>query len=88
MDRHWLDEPRNVRLLWRIFLVVLAVTVLVEPFVDLHPRFAIERLFGFHAWYGLLACAAMILIAKVFGVVLKRRDTYYDDAAGPANRHE
>ena len=23
-DHHWLDKPRNVRLLWRLFLVVLA----------------------------------------------------------------
>lgn len=88
MDKHWLDEPRNVRLLWRIFLVVLAVTVLLEPFVHLHPHFAIERLFGFHAWYGLLVCAAMILAAKALGFVLKRRDTYYDNAAGPADHHE
>jgi hypothetical protein len=77
-DRHWLDEPRNVRLLWRLFLVVLALTVLVEAFVDLHPHFAIERLFGFHAWYGLLACAAMIVVAKALGVLLKRPDAYYD----------
>ncbi len=77
-DRHWLDEPRNVRLLWRLFLVVLALTVLAEAFVDLHPHFTIERLFGFHAWYGLLACAAMIVIAKALGVLLKRPDTYYD----------
>jgi hypothetical protein len=88
MQRHWLDEPRNVRLLWRIFLVVLASTVLIEPFVRLHPHFAIERLFGFHAWYGLLACAAMVLAAKALGVVLKRSDTYYDEAAGPADDHE
>jgi len=53
-DRHWLDEPCNVRLLWRLFLAVLALTVLVEPLVDLHPHFAVEGLFGFHAWFGLL----------------------------------
>jgi hypothetical protein len=78
-DRHWLDEPRNVRLLWRLFLAVLALTVLVELLVDLHPHFAVEGLFGFHAWFGLLACAAMILVAKALGALLKRPDSYYDD---------
>jgi len=76
---HWLDDPRNVKLLWRLFLVVLAVVVLVEPFVRMHPHFAVEGLFGFHAWFGLLTCVAMILVAKALGALLKRPDTYYDE---------
>ena len=78
-DPHWLDRPGNVRLLWRAFLVVLALTVLVEALVELHPRFAIETLFGFHAWFGLLACAAMIVGAKALGLLLRRPDTFYDE---------
>jgi hypothetical protein len=77
-DRHWLDEPQNVRLLWRLFLVVLALTVLVELLVELHPHFEVEGLFGFHAWFGLLACAAMIFGAKALGMLLKRPESYYD----------
>jgi hypothetical protein len=77
-DRHWLDEPRNVRLLWRLFLAVLALTVGAELLVDLHPKFEVEGLLGFHAWFGLLACAAMIVGAKALGMLLKRPDTYYD----------
>lgn len=76
-EPHWLDEPRNVRLLWRLFLAVLALTVLAELLVDLHPHFAIEGLFGFHAWFGLLACAVMIFVAKALGVLLKRPESYY-----------
>lgn len=78
MKPHWLDDPKNVKLLWRLFLVVLAITVLVEPFAGLHPHFEVEALFGFHAWYGFLACAAMILVAKGLGLLLKRPDTYYE----------
>ena len=74
---HWLDQPRNVKRLWRGFLGVLALTVAVELAVVLHPAFAVEALFGFHAAYGFLACAAMIVVAKVLGLVLKRPDTYY-----------
>ena len=75
--KHWLDEPRNVKLLWRGFLVVLALTVLAEPFVHLHPSFEIESIFGFSAWFGLMACAAMVIGAKALALVLKRPDTYY-----------
>ncbi|CAG1012639.1 hypothetical protein BURK2_04558 [Burkholderiales bacterium] len=75
--RHWLDEPKNVKLLWRLFLIVLAITVLAEPFAALRPHFEVEALFGFHAWYGFAACAAMILVAKGLGLLLKRPDDYY-----------
>ena len=78
MQKHWLDQPRNVKLLWRAFLGVLAATVLAEFLVHLHPHFEVESLFGFHAWYGFLACALMIIVAKVLAFLLKRRDTYYD----------
>lgn len=74
---HWLDHPRNVTLLWRCFLAVLALTVLIEPWAALHPVFGIEAWFGFHAWFGLLSCAAMIGLAKALAVLLKRPDVYY-----------
>jgi len=77
MRPHWLDEPRNQRLLWRGFLAVLAATVLVELAVTLHPHFSVESLFGFHALYGFLACLAMIVVAKALGLLLKRPDDYY-----------
>jgi hypothetical protein len=74
----WLDEMRNVRLLWRGFLAVLALTVLAELVVALHPHFGVDSLFGFHALYGFLACLAMIVVAKALGAVLKRPDDYYE----------
>lgn len=74
---HWLDEPRNIKRLWRGFLALLALTVLAELVVSLHPHFEIESLPGFHAAYGFLACAAMIAAAKAIGILLKRPDTHY-----------
>jgi hypothetical protein len=75
---HWLDHPANVKRLYRGFLVVLALTVLAELLVHLHPHFGIESLFGFNAWFGFIACLAMIVVAKGLALVLKRPDTYYD----------
>jgi hypothetical protein len=76
---HWLDQPRNVKLLWRCFLLVLLLTVLAGFFVPMHPHFSIESIFGFNAWYGFLVCALMIVVAKGLALVLKRPDTYYDN---------
>lgn len=76
---HWLDHPANVKRLYRGFLVVLALTVLAELLVHLHPHFGIDALFGFNAWFGFIACLAMIVVAKGLALVLKRPDTYYAD---------
>ena len=74
---HWLDQPRNIKWLWRGFLVVLALTVLAEVFVPMHPHFEVEAIFGFNAWFGFTVCAAMIVAAKALALLLKRDDTYY-----------
>ncbi len=74
---HWLDHPKNVKKLFRGFLVLLALTVLAEGFVHLHPSFEVEGLFGFYAWFGFIGCVAMIVVAKGLALWLKRPDTYY-----------
>ncbi len=78
-DKHWLVRPTTIRLLWRVFIAILAVTVLGDLVVHGHPVFGVDTTFGFYAWYGLVTCVAMIVLAKVLGVFLKRGDTYYDD---------
>lgn len=78
MTKPWLERPRTIRLLWIVFIVVLALTVLAELFVDRHGDFGIDGTFGFNAWYGLVACVAMIVTAKALGVLLKRPQTYYE----------
>jgi hypothetical protein len=74
---HWLDDPRNVKKLWRVFIVVLALTVIAGFFIDLHPHFEVETWFGFYAGYGFLACLLMIIVAKAIGLLLMRPDSHY-----------
>jgi len=68
-----------IRTLWIIFIAVLALTLVAQPFVEWHPHFAVETLFGFNALYGFLACAALILVAKAIGLLVKRPEDYYDE---------
>lgn len=79
-DRHWLDDPAHLRLPWRGFLVVLALTLAAEFVIHLHPQFEIDSVFGFAAWFGFAACAAMVAVAKGLALWLQRPDTYYDDS--------
>jgi hypothetical protein len=77
-QQHWLDHPRNVQKLWRGFLVILALTVIIGLAIDLHPHFEIEGWPGFYAAYGFVTCLLMIVVAKGLGLLLKRPDNHYD----------
>ncbi|MFQ5955216.1 MAG: hypothetical protein ACE5JZ_09160 [Kiloniellales bacterium] len=74
-QKHWLVRPQTIRMLWIGFAVILVVLVMAGLWVHGHAYFA----FAFNAWYGFAACVAMIVGAKVLGVFIGRRDTYYDD---------
>ena len=76
-DDAWLARPDSIHLLWRIFWVVLALTVAAQAFIKVKGYFGIDGWFGFGAAYGFLSCVAMVLVAKALGMVLKRDDNYY-----------
>lgn len=78
-EKHWLVRAKTVRWLWRGGLVLLALLVMADFYIHTHPRFQIDGTFGFYAWFGLLTCVAMVLCAKVLGIFLKRKDSYYDN---------
>lgn len=75
---YWLDDKRNVdKVYWGVW-AICAVLLLVEPLVHKHGEFAFEALFGFHGWYGLVACVALVLAAKGLRALLKRPEDYYE----------
>lgn len=78
-DIHWLVRPATIRLLWIVFIVILAATVAAGAFVHGHTNFGLDGTFGFYAWFGFGTCFLMVVGAKVLGVFLKRKDTYYDN---------
>ena len=75
---HWLVRPATIRLLWIVFIAILAGLVALDLVVAHHPHFALESMFGFGAWFGFLSCVVLIAFAKALGALLKRPDTYYD----------
>ncbi len=80
MDDHWLVRPRTIRLLWVVFIAILALTVLAEFAIKAKGHFGLDGSFGFSAWFGFGACVVLIVGSKVLGVLFKRPDTYYEDA--------
>ena len=46
---HWLVRPENIRKMWIVSIVVLALTVLAEFVWHPHPHFTLDKIFGFGA---------------------------------------
>jgi preprotein translocase subunit SecG len=71
--------PRTARLLWIILIVVLAATLIAGVFVHSHGPDTISASLGFNAWFGFLACVALVGVSRLLGAILKRGDGYYDN---------
>jgi len=76
-DDAWLARPSTIRLLWRVFAVVLAASVAAQLLFKVKGYFAVDGWFGFGAVFGFLSCLAMVLFAKAMGWILKRDEDYY-----------
>ncbi|KAA6187686.1 hypothetical protein F2Q65_00100 [Thiohalocapsa marina] len=82
--RHWLYRKENLPKLWALQILILALALAPEFFIQHHAHvagsdFRLDTGFGFFAWYGFVTCALMVVGAKLLGIFLKREDTYYDD---------
>lgn len=76
---NWFDHPQNLRKLRIGFYVVLVLLVLPDFFLHKHTYFsAVEAWPGFFALFGFISCVVIILVSKLLGYLLKRKEDYYD----------
>ena len=81
----WFDKPKNRKLLWFLMYAVCGLSVVLDVVLYFmhkkHPHFEpYDKLPGFYAVLGFLACAVSILASKFLGFGLKKPVTYYDDS--------
>ena len=74
---HWLVRESTIRNLWILLIAVFVLSNAAETVWHPHPHFSLDAIFGFGAWFGFAACAAMIVGAKALALLLKRPDNYY-----------
>jgi hypothetical protein len=75
---HLWDKPENVNRLLRVFYLLCVILVVLDLFVHRHVAHPWERFFGFHAFYGFVACWTLVVVAKGMRKVLMRDEDYYD----------
>ena len=80
-DKHqqdaWLVRPNTIRLLWKLFFGVLALTVVAQFFITVKGYFVVDGWLGFAAIFAFVRCLLMVLAAKALCLLLKR-DQHYD----------
>jgi hypothetical protein len=77
--QHWLDSQENVTKLFRGLLTVGLALVAADLVVHRHDEIGFAAWLGFYAFYGFVACVALVLTAKAMRRVLKRPEDYYGD---------
>ncbi len=71
-------QQKIIKKAWVIFIVVLVITLGLQFFMHPHGHFKVDSWVFFNAVYGFLACAAIIVVSKWLGYVLKRPENYYE----------
>jgi uncharacterized membrane protein len=80
----YLDDPKNIKILRILFYLSLIVVVILEFILSKreHIEFSLEHIAefpAFHAIYGFIACALIILVSKFIGHLwLMTEEDYYD----------
>jgi hypothetical protein len=59
--------------------VVCGLLVAADLLYHKHAHFATDALFGFYAFYGLLASVALVVVARIVAALLRRPGDYYGE---------
>ena len=76
--KYWLDQSKNINMIVYVLYALCVGLLIVEVFYHKHVYFNFENWFGFYAWFGFIAYTFIVLSAKLFRKLIKRKEDYYD----------
>lgn len=76
-EKDVVQRPKNI--FWVILLFLCVASVVPEFFLTRKGYFGIDGMLGFYALLGLISCVVLVLVGNLLGLVLKRRENYYQD---------
>jgi len=74
----WYDDPANLNRILYLLVGISVVLLLIDPLVSKHGALAVERFWGFYGLFGLVAGAALVLLAGLLRRIVMRPEDYYD----------
>lgn len=75
---YWLDRPQNVRKIYLGLWLFGLAWVIPDFFLHKHEDVEFAAWLGYYAFYGFVACVALVLTAKGLRRILMRAEDYYD----------
>jgi hypothetical protein len=76
---NFFDKEENIKKIKNFFYVSLFILVLLDLFIEKHPHYGWEKLFGAYALYGFFSCVLIVVVSKLLGKLwLQRPEDYYD----------
>lgn len=75
-----LEKPENIKKIKNFSYIILAILVLIDFFIHRHHVFFFwDKIPGFNAFYGFIACIIIIIGSKTLGKRwLMKPEDYYD----------
>ncbi|PIR38899.1 MAG: hypothetical protein COV35_05310 [Alphaproteobacteria bacterium CG11_big_fil_rev_8_21_14_0_20_39_49] len=68
-----------VKRLWILFILALIAALAGDFYMHPHNKFEIANYRFFNAIFGFASCVAIVIVSKVLGVFLKRKENYYKE---------
>tara|TARA_B100000686_G_scaffold331721_1_gene395594 strand:+ start:1098 stop:1376 length:279 start_codon:yes stop_codon:yes gene_type:complete len=84
-NKGWIENPDNIRKLYRILLVVCALLLaadlldLMHVFYHKHTHYDVEGWFGFYGIFGFIAYALIVGAGWIWRTIVMRDADYYDN---------
>ena len=77
----WFMKTENANKIFLVLAVFCLALFLADFTYDKHGHFHIEEVPGFYGIYGFFMFTALILVAKVLRLLIKRPENYYGSTA-------
>lgn len=78
---YFFGEPKYSKIRWRALYIVLAIIVIADFFAPReHAEYLWDKIPGWGALYGFIACTLIIFVSKFYGHQLRimKKEDYYD----------
>lgn len=73
-----MTKQKNI--IWIVLITSLMIVFAARIFIEPHTFFKIEDLALFYVITGFISSVFLVVIARLAGIILKRRDSYYKGA--------
>ena len=74
------DHPGRIKAIVYGVYITSALLFFADLAYHKHAYTPFEGWFGLHAWFGFIACVALVLAAKAMRRMVMRREDYYEPA--------